>query len=40
VPSFTVAVPDLHIQSLVGRDVLSQAVLVYIGYTNQFTMSF
>jgi predicted aspartyl protease len=29
-----------HVQGLVGRDVLSQAVLVYIGYTNQFTMSF
>lgn len=29
-----------HIQGLIGRDVLSQAVLVYIGYTNQFTMSF
>jgi hypothetical protein len=29
-----------HVQGLVGRDILSEAVLVYIGYTNQFTMSF
>lgn len=29
-----------HIQGLVGRDVLAQSVLVYIGYTNQFTLSF
>jgi hypothetical protein len=29
-----------HIQGLIGRDVLAQSVLVYIGYTNQFTVSF
>jgi hypothetical protein len=29
-----------HIQCLIGRDVLQQGVLVYIGYTNQFTLSF
>ena len=29
-----------HVQGLVGRDILSEAVLVYIGYTNQFTMRF
>jgi hypothetical protein len=29
-----------HIQCLLGRDVLAQGVLVYIGYTNQFTLSF
>jgi predicted aspartyl protease len=29
-----------NIQGLIGRDVLSQAVLVYIGYQNQFTLSF
>lgn len=28
------------IQCLIGRDILSQGVLVYIGYTNQFTLSF
>ena len=28
------------IQCLVGRDVLSQAVLVYIGYGNLFSLSF
>jgi hypothetical protein len=27
------------IQALIGRDVLSQAVLVYIGYANQFTIA-
>lgn len=29
-----------HIQCLIGRDVLAHAVLVYIGYTNIFTLSF
>ena len=27
------------IQGLIGRDVLSQAVLIYIGYANQFTLA-
>ena len=31
---------DQNIQCLVGRDVLSQGVLVYTGYLNQFTLSF
>lgn len=29
-----------HIQCLIGRDILQNAVLVYIGYINQFTLSF
>jgi hypothetical protein len=29
-----------NIECLIGRDVLSQAVLVYVGYANMFTMSF
>jgi len=29
-----------HIQCLIGRDVLSLGVLIYIGYTNTFTLSF
>lgn len=29
-----------HIQCLVGRDVLSQGVLIYIGYSNLFSLSF
>ncbi len=29
-----------HIQGLIGRDVLEHALLVYIGYTGQFTLSF
>lgn len=29
-----------HIDCLIGRDILSNAVFVYIGYTNQFTLSF
>jgi len=29
-----------HIQFLIGREVLSHAVLVYIGYKNSFTLSF
>jgi len=29
-----------HIQCLVGRDVLAHGVLVYMGYINQFTLSF
>ncbi|MBM3216726.1 hypothetical protein FJZ36_17660 [Candidatus Poribacteria bacterium] len=28
------------INCLVGRDILSQSVLVYVGYTNTFTLSF
>jgi hypothetical protein len=28
-----------HIQCLIGRDFLSHAVLVYIGYNNSFTLS-
>lgn len=29
-----------HIQCLIGRDVLAQAVFVYIGYGNLFSLSF
>ncbi|MGQ9695187.1 MAG: hypothetical protein ACUVWV_10630 [Thermodesulfobacteriota bacterium] len=29
-----------HIQCLIGRDVLAHGVFVYIGYINQFTLSF
>lgn len=29
-----------HIQCLIGRDILSRGVLIYIGYTNTFTLSF
>ncbi|MEW5800032.1 MAG: retroviral-like aspartic protease family protein [Bacteroidota bacterium] len=29
-----------HIQCLIGRDVLSQSVLIYTGYDNSFTVSF
>jgi len=29
-----------HIQCLIGRDVLQHGVLTYIGYINQFTLSF
>lgn len=29
-----------HIQCLIGRDILQQAVLIYIGYSNTFTLSF
>ena len=28
-----------NIRCLIGRDILADAVLVYIGYTNQFTIS-
>lgn len=28
-----------NIECLIGRDVLSQAVLIYVGYTNTFTIS-
>lgn len=31
---------DHSMQGLLGRDVLSSAVLVYIGHENQFTLSF
>ena len=29
-----------NIQCLIGRDILSAGVLIYIGHTNQFTLSF
>jgi len=29
-----------HIQCLIGRDTLAHGVLIYIGYTNTFTLSF
>lgn len=29
-----------HIQCLIGRDILQHGVLIYIGYVNQFTLSF
>lgn len=29
-----------NIQCLIGRDILSHGVLVYVGYTNTFTLSF
>lgn len=29
-----------RVQCLIGRDVLAQAVLVYIGYSNLFSLSF
>ena len=29
-----------QIRCLIGRDVLSQGVLVYIGYSNLFSLSF
>lgn len=29
-----------HIQCLIGRDILAHGVLVYIGYTNLFSLSF
>jgi len=29
-----------NIDCLIGRDILAHAVLVYIGYGNQFTLSF
>lgn len=29
-----------NIQCLLGRDILSKAVFIYIGYSNQFTLSF
>ena len=29
-----------HIECLIGRDVLKHGVLTYIGYINQFTLSF
>jgi hypothetical protein len=28
------------VQCLIGRDILQHGVLVYIGYANQFTLSF
>ena len=28
------------IQCLIGRDILANAVLIYMGYANQFTLSF
>lgn len=37
-----IAVPlqNQPIQCLIGRDVLQRGVLVYVGYTNTFTLSF
>jgi hypothetical protein len=29
-----------HIQCLLGRDMLAHGVLIYVGYANQFTLSF
>jgi len=29
-----------HIQCLIGRDILRHGVLIYLGYANQFTLSF
>jgi hypothetical protein len=29
-----------NIQCLIGRDILQHGVLIYIGYSNQFTLSF
>lgn len=29
-----------HIQCLIGRDILAHGVLVYIGYSNLFSLSF
>jgi hypothetical protein len=29
-----------NIECLIGRDILENAVLTYIGYINQFTISF
>ena len=29
-----------HIQCLIGRDVLAHGVLVYVGYSNFFSLSF
>jgi hypothetical protein len=29
-----------HIQCLIGRDILQHGVLIYIGYSNSFTLSF
>ncbi len=29
-----------HIQCLIGRDILQHGVLIYVGYMNQFTLSF
>ncbi len=34
------ALEGQNIQCLIGRDVLAHGVLVYIGYTNQFSLSF
>ena len=34
------SLPSQPIQVLIGRDVLAHAVLTYIGYLNQFTISF
>jgi hypothetical protein len=31
---------DLHVQCLLGRDVLSVGIFVYIGYDNTFSLSF
>jgi predicted aspartyl protease len=39
-PVLEAPLEDQNIQCMIGRDILSQAVLVYIGYNNQFTLSF
>ncbi|MFH1865756.1 MAG: retropepsin-like aspartic protease [Candidatus Eisenbacteria bacterium] len=40
VPAIEAPMQGQQIECLIGRDVLSHAVLVYNGYMNQFTMSF
>lgn len=39
-PVLEAPLEDQNIQCMIGRDILAQAVLVYIGYNNQFTLSF
>ncbi len=34
------ALPGQHIQCLIGRDILAHAVLIYIGESNLFSLSF
>lgn len=31
---------DPHIQCLIGREILAHGVFIYLGYSNQFTLSF
>jgi hypothetical protein len=43
IPSIIVTEAPLqgqHIQCLIGRDILKNAVLIYTGYDNSFTLSF